>query len=70
MMEPGTVGRHGCPRWLTVQCDENRFLPSPLDPPASRPLPAVHYPGKPSVRKVFSALVLALGYGYEVMSSC
>ena len=62
------VGRlHGCPQWLTIQCDENRFLPSPLDPPALRPLPPVHYPGKSSMNKVFSALILALAYGYEVM---
>ena len=59
---------HGCPRGLIMQCDENRFLPSLPDPPASRPLPPVHYPGKPSLSKVFSALILALAYGYEVMS--
>ena len=36
------VGRlHGCPRWLTMQCNEKRRLPSPLNPPASRYFPKV-----------------------------
>ena len=33
---------HGCPRWLIMQCNEKRFLPSLPDPPASRRFPPVH----------------------------
>ena len=51
---------HGCLRWLTMQCNENRFLPFLSDRPTLRPLPPVHYLGKSSANIVFSALVLLL----------
>ena len=57
----------GCPQWLTIKVHAT-FLSPPSDPPVSHPLPPMHYRGKYSVNKVFNALILALVYGYDVMS--
>ena len=48
--------------WLTIECDEQNVFACVV------PTSPVHYPGKSSVSKVFSALFLTLAYGYEVMS--